>query len=270
MSSGISYSGASSSPHLSSDGGGIPDGGGAMMSSSGMASTDGSNDAGAASTSSGSFGGGASGSSALASHLGDPNAVVLTKKRLQDLVKEIDPMEMLDDDVEDVLLQVPIRCCSAALMRTKKILFDLSCAVSELSGFPIHLKFVGMFLPSFLLNISPFPSPHPLYFYFFPCSTSYSSPSPSSYVHPFISLSSFPTQIADDFIENVVTSGCQMAKHRKSSTLEVKDVQLHLQRNWNMWVPGFGSEELRPYKKAPVTDAHKQRLALIKKTLKKF
>lgn len=111
----------------------------------------------------------------------DPNAVVLTKKRLQDLVKEIDPTEVLDEDVEDVLLQ-----------------------------------------------------------------------------------------IADDFIENVVTSGCMMAKHRKSNTLEAKDVQLHLQRNWNLWVPGFGSEELRPYRKAPVTEAHKQRLALIKKTLKKF
>ncbi|NXW38101.1 TAF12 factor, partial [Phaetusa simplex] len=94
---------------------------------------------------------------------------VLTKKKLQDLVREVDPNEQLDEDVEEMLLQ-----------------------------------------------------------------------------------------IADDFIESVVTAACQLARHRKSNTLEVKDVQLHLERQWNMWIPGFGSEEIRPYKKACTTEAHKQ------------
>ena len=35
-------------------------------------------------------------------------------------------------------------------------------------------------------------------------------------------------QVADDFIENVVASSCQLAKHRRSNTLEAKDVQLYL------------------------------------------
>ena len=42
------------------------------------------------------------------------------------------------------------------------------------------------------------------------------------------------------------------------------------ERNWNMWIPGFGTDELRPYKRSSVTEAHKQRLALIRKTLKKY
>uniref|UniRef100_A0A8C6RJS1 Transcription initiation factor TFIID subunit 12 n=1 Tax=Nannospalax galili TaxID=1026970 RepID=A0A8C6RJS1_NANGA len=71
-------------------------------------------------------------------------------------------------------------------------------------------------------------------------------------------------QIADDF-ESVGTAAFQLAWHRKSSTLEVKDVQLHLQHQWNMWIPGFGAEEIQPYKKV----SHKQRMALIWKTTKK-
>ncbi|XP_056413340.1 transcription initiation factor TFIID subunit 12 isoform X2 [Hyla sarda] len=105
---------------------------------------------------------------------------VLSKKKLHDLVREVDPNEQLDEDVEEMLLQ-----------------------------------------------------------------------------------------IADDFIESVVSAACQLARHRKSNTLEVKDVQLHLERQWNMWIPGFGSEEIRPYKKACTTEAHKQRMALIKKSQKK-
>ena len=65
-------------------------------------------------------------------------------------------------------------------------------------------------------------------------------------------------QIADDFIDNVITSSCQIAKHRKSNILETKDVQFHLERNWNIWIPGFSSDELKPFKKSYSTEAHKQ------------
>ncbi len=45
---------------------------------------------------------------------------------------------------------------------------------------------------------------------------------------------------------------------------------LFTERSCNVWMPGFGTDELKPYKRAPVTDAHKQRMALIKKTIKKY
>ncbi|KAG5332304.1 TAF12 factor, partial [Acromyrmex heyeri] len=77
-------------------------------------------------------------------------------------------------------------------------------------------------------------------------------------------------QLADDFVETTVNAACLLAKHRHANTVEVKDVQLHLGRNWNMWIPGFGTDEVRPYKRATVTEAHKQRLALIRKSIKKY
>jgi len=105
---------------------------------------------------------------------------LLTKKRLDDLVKEIDPYEQLDDDVKDAILN-----------------------------------------------------------------------------------------IADEFVESVISQACQVAKHRNAATVDVKDVQLVLERNYNMWIPGFGTDEHRPYDKSAVTEAHKSRMALINKTKKK-
>ncbi|WCJ34335.1 Transcription initiation factor TFIID subunit 12 [Euphorbia peplus] len=73
--------------------------------------------------------------------------------------------------------------------------------------------------------------------------------------------------IADDFVESITAFGCSLAKHRKSETLEAKDILLHLERNWNLSLPGFSSDEIKTFRKPLINDVHKERLAAIKKSI---
>jgi len=51
--------------------------------------------------------------------------------------------------------------------------------------------------------------------------------------------------IADEFIDSVTNFSCRLAKHRGGDTLDVRDLQLHLERNHNIRIPGFSSDETR-------------------------
>ncbi|KAF8735448.1 hypothetical protein AX14_002032 [Amanita brunnescens Koide BX004] len=51
--------------------------------------------------------------------------------------------------------------------------------------------------------------------------------------------------IADEFIDSVTSFACRLARHRGGETLEVRDLQLHLERNHNIRIPGFASDETR-------------------------
>lgn len=73
-------------------------------------------------------------------------------------------------------------------------------------------------------------------------------------------------EIADDFIENVASFSCKIAQHRKSKILEAKDVLLHLDKAYNITVPGFGGDEYRSYKRPSISETHKQRLAVVRKS----
>ncbi|KAF3942927.1 hypothetical protein CMV_030464 [Castanea mollissima] len=73
--------------------------------------------------------------------------------------------------------------------------------------------------------------------------------------------------IAEDFVDSITTFGCSLAKHRKSTTLEAKDILLHLERNWNITLPGFGGDEIKSYRKPLTNDIHKERLVAIKKSM---
>ncbi|EMC95926.1 hypothetical protein BAUCODRAFT_123210 [Baudoinia panamericana UAMH 10762] len=55
--------------------------------------------------------------------------------------------------------------------------------------------------------------------------------------------------LADDFVDEVITSACKLAKLRPGNSLELRDIQMVLERNWGIRVPGYSLEEARTVKK---------------------
>ncbi|CAH8856552.1 unnamed protein product [Trichobilharzia szidati] len=78
------------------------------------------------------------------------------------------------------------------------------------------------------------------------------------------------TNLANEFIANCAEKAQKIASHRGSSSVEGKDIVFCMEREWNIIVPGFVSDDHRPVRKNLTTEAHRQRLALIKKQIKKM
>ncbi|KAI0404690.1 hypothetical protein F4802DRAFT_217070 [Xylaria palmicola] len=55
--------------------------------------------------------------------------------------------------------------------------------------------------------------------------------------------------VADNFVDNVLHMACQLAKERGSKVLEIRDIQLVLERVYNIRIPGYTSDELRTVRK---------------------
>ncbi|KAL4885001.1 transcription initiation factor TFIID subunit A-domain-containing protein [Aspergillus karnatakaensis] len=73
----------------------------------------------------------------------------------------------------------------------------------------------------------------------------------------------FILQMADDFVDDVVTAACRLAKLRHSSSLEIRDIQLVLERNYNMRISGFSTDDLRTVKKPQPTQGWTQKMSAI-------
>ncbi|KAI1760183.1 hypothetical protein GGR53DRAFT_510871 [Hypoxylon sp. FL1150] len=54
---------------------------------------------------------------------------------------------------------------------------------------------------------------------------------------------------ADNFVDNVLHMACRLAKERGSKVLEIRDMQLVLERVYNIRIPGYSSDELRTVRK---------------------
>ncbi|KAK1753074.1 hypothetical protein QBC47DRAFT_304634 [Echria macrotheca] len=55
--------------------------------------------------------------------------------------------------------------------------------------------------------------------------------------------------LADNFVDDVLHAACRIAKERGSKVLEIRDIQLVLERTYNIRIPGYSSDELRTVRK---------------------
>lgn len=67
--------------------------------------------------------------------------------------------------------------------------------------------------------------------------------------------------LADEFVSSVTSFACRLAKHRKTDSVDVKDVQLHLERNWNIRIPGYATDEIRSTRKWQPSAAYNQKIS---------
>lgn len=73
-------------------------------------------------------------------------------------------------------------------------------------------------------------------------------------------------EIADDFVDNVLEHSARLAKHRGSETLEPQDVLLHLERHWDIHIPGYGGEEVRQFPEKEL-GVHARRMAAVRRSV---
>ncbi|KAK6461377.1 transcription initiation factor TFIID subunit A-domain-containing protein [Scheffersomyces coipomensis] len=72
--------------------------------------------------------------------------------------------------------------------------------------------------------------------------------------------------LADEFVTSVTGFACKLAKHRKMDKLDIRDFQLHLERNWALRVPGYALDEIKSVRKWQPNPEYKENVAKIEKS----
>jgi len=73
-------------------------------------------------------------------------------------------------------------------------------------------------------------------------------------------------EMTDDFVDTVLEHASMLAKHRGSEQVEVKDVLLHLDRQWDMHIPGYSGEEVKKFPQKRL-ETHAKRMAAVRRTV---
>lgn len=69
--------------------------------------------------------------------------------------------------------------------------------------------------------------------------------------------------LVEEFVDNVAMFASRLAKHRKSTHIEAKDVHVHLERNWNLRVAGFPGDEVSIVRKAVPSKSYLAKLDMV-------
>lgn len=69
--------------------------------------------------------------------------------------------------------------------------------------------------------------------------------------------------LVEEFVGNVTNFSTRLAKHRRADCVESKDVHVHLERNWNLRVPGFPGDEVTIVRKNVPTKNYSNKLDMV-------
>jgi len=67
-------------------------------------------------------------------------------------------------------------------------------------------------------------------------------------------------ELYEEMIGNAISFGCNNVKRRQGSSLKPRDMAVYLERVWGLCVPGFNTDQLRPYRRAAPSELHRARI----------